>query len=85
MEEQAMLTGDVFDSGFVPEEEPDLHFLFEDSVHRFTISLKQIMECVKFAEEQHEIPPLPEEYWGSIIGKYADADDFYRGKEYEQV
>ncbi len=78
MEEQAKLTGDVFDTRYT-QPDGDLLFLMEDSAHRFTISLKEIAECLRFAEEQHEIEPLPESFWYAMRGRYPD---MYKGKEY---
>lgn len=79
MEEQACVTGDVIDSRY-GDGDGDIYFLMEDSVHRFTISLKEIFECLKFAEENNEIEPLPKSFW---IGAMCRYPDMYRGKEYE--
>ena len=75
MEEQAKLTGDVYDTRF-SSPDGDLMFLLQDSKHKFTISLKEILECLRFAEEQHEIPKLPDALWISAYSRYPD---MYRG------
>ena len=78
MEEQAHITGDVVDSRF-SDPDGDFLFLMEDSTHRFTISLKEIGECLKYAEEQNEIPPLPEGFWFALYNRYPD---MYKGQEH---
>jgi len=40
------------------------------------------LECLKFAEEQHEIEPLPQSFWIGAICRYPD---MYRGEEYESI
>ena len=80
MEEQAKLTGDVIDSRYY-RPDGDFLFLFEDSTHRFTISLKEISECLKVAEEHYEIPPLPDGFWSAMVSRYPD---MYRGQDYEE-
>ena len=71
MTEQVKLTGDVFDTRYnFPD--GDLYFLLENSSHQFTISLKDILECLKFAEEKNEIPKLPIEFWSAAYNKYPE-------------
>ena len=88
MEEQAKLTGDVIDTRDTEKCDGDygngdLYFLLEDSTHRFTISLENVLECLKFAEDQYEIEPLPSSFWWSAWNKYPN---MYRGKErYEDI
>ena len=77
MEEKANLTGDVIDTRY-SEEGGDVFFLLEDSKHRFTISLKDVLDCLRFAEEQNEIEPLPSSFWISAINRYPD---LYKGLE----
>ena len=82
MEEQAKLTGDVFDTRYTTTD-GDLLFLMEDSVHKFTISLKEIAECLKVAEENNEIEPLPQGFWNQMHNRYPD---MYQGEDfYEKV
>lgn len=81
MEEQAKLTGDVLDTRYLSPD-GDLLFLMEDSVHKFTISLKEIAECLQFAEENCEIPPLPEGFWNHMHNRYPD---MYMGKDYYEA
>ena len=80
MEEQAKLTGDVFDTRY-SSADGDLLFLMEDSIHRFTISLKEIAECLKVAEENLEIEPLPQGFWNQMYNRYPD---MYKGENYDE-
>lgn len=81
MEEQAKLTGDVYDTSY-SSPNGDLMFLLKDSTHEFTISLKEILECLKFAEEKEEIPKLPDELWISAYNRYPD---MYHGEQDETI
>lgn len=81
MEQKAVLTDDVIDSRY-GDGDGDLYFVMEDSVHRFTIGLKEILECLKYAEEENEIEPLPQSFWIGAMNRYPD---MYRGKEYENI
>lgn len=81
MNETARLTENVIDSRY-GDGDGDLYFEMEDSVHRFTIGLKEILECLKFAEEENEIEPLPQSFW---IGAFNRYPDMYKGREYESI
>lgn len=74
-------TGEVIDSRYGPGD-GDVYFVMKDSLHEFTICLKDILECLKFAEEQFEIQPLPESFWFNVYNRYPD---MYRGQEYENL
>ena len=47
-----------------------LYFVMKDSVHEFAIGVKDLLECLKFAEEQGEIPPHPEDWWADDTLRY---------------
>lgn len=81
MIKEAHLTEDVIDNRY-GDGDGDLYFVMEDSVHRFTIGLKEILECLKFAEEENEIEPLPQSFWLGAMNRYPD---MYKGKEYESI
>jgi len=54
----AVPTGDVVKDMDVNREEY-LFFLLKNKTNEFTIGLGDILECLKFAEEQGEVPELP--------------------------
>ena len=62
MEKIAVPTGDVVKDMDVDREEY-LFFLLKNETNEFTIGLGDILECLKFAEEQGEVPELPQEWW----------------------
>ena len=37
--------------------------------NKFTIGLGDILECLRFAEKEGEVPKLPVEWWGSEYGQ----------------
>ena len=52
--------------------EDNYYFYLKDSVHEFTISLQEILKCVKFAEEEGVIPELSKDWWNKISTLYSD-------------
>lgn len=62
MEKMAVPTGDVVKDMDVNREEY-LFFLLKNKTNEFAIGLGDILECLKFAEEQREVPELPQEWW----------------------
>lgn len=48
------------------------NYLFElqDSDHTFFIGLRDILECLKFAEEQGGVPKLSPEWWLQVKFHY---------------
>ena len=47
-----------------------IYFALRDKDRTFSIGLTTILECLCFAEEQGEIPTLPNEWWNSVKNKY---------------
>lgn len=68
-EKMAVPTGDVVKDTDVDREEY-LFFLLKNETSEFTIGLGDILECLKFAEEQGEIPELPQEWWWKMSEVY---------------
>lgn len=62
---EATVTGDVFQD-FDTEDEDYLYFLLKDETGEFVIGLSYIIQCLKFAEEQGEIPEFPNDWWCTI-------------------
>lgn len=50
-------------------EEP-LLFHMRDNHHDFSIGLTAIIKCLKAAESEHAVPPLPVEWWISVRNRY---------------
>lgn len=47
-----------------------IYFALKDKDRGFSLGLITILECLRFAEEQGEVPELPNDWWISIINKY---------------
>ena len=75
---KAKLTGRVFDTRFSEGKDGDVFFFLEDSKGQFTISLKNVLDCLRLAEGQKEIKPLPSDFWETAIKRYPD---LYKGFE----
>ena len=63
--EKAAVTGDVYKDDD-PEKDDTVYFLLQDSTHQFTIGLSDILACLKFAEEEGEVPKLPGDWWSTL-------------------
>ena len=65
-------TGDVYKDikGCDLPEGFQLYFIMRDSAHEFALGVKDLLECLKFAEEQGELPPHHEEWWTSVKLRY---------------
>ncbi|MGS3076866.1 hypothetical protein AB2909_14825 [Escherichia coli] len=49
---------------------PQLHFVMQDNYHTFLLSLEDILLCLREAERQGEIPPVGDEWWVALQGKF---------------
>lgn len=45
-------------------------FAMKDRHHHFSIGLLTILECLKFAEDEGHVPPLPPQWWIDIDVRY---------------
>lgn len=75
MAEVMIPTGDVFKDMDVDREEY-LFFLLKNKSNKFTIGLGYILECLKFAEEQGEVPELPKEWWYKMSDVYPRLESY---------
>ena len=64
----AVPTGDVIKDWDIREDEK-IYFLLRSEKNKFTIGLGDILECLRFAEKEGEVPKLPVEWWGSEYGQ----------------
>ncbi|EBS0651398.1 hypothetical protein PJ142_003239 [Salmonella enterica] len=49
---------------------PQLHFVMKDNYHTFLLSLENILLSLREAERQGEVPPIADEWWGTLQGKF---------------
>ena len=71
-------TYDVYDTrGSDPD--GDLYFLLQKGDQQFMITLETVFECLKFAEENCEIEPLPESLWINAMTRYPN---MYKGRDF---
>lgn len=79
MEKIAVPTGDVV-KDWDSREDEKIYFLLRSEENKFVIGLSDILECLRFAEKEGEVPKLPAEWWRKIwsmyprnyIGEYVD-------------
>ena len=69
MKEVATPTGDVYKNWNIREDEK-IYFLLRCKENEFTIGLGDILECLRFAEKEGEVPKIPAEWWGKIWSMY---------------
>lgn len=75
MAEVMVPTGDVFKDLDVDREEY-LFFLLKNKSNKFTIGLGDVLECLKFAEEQGKVPELPEDWWYKMSTIYPRLESY---------
>ncbi len=56
----------------ISEDEETVYFHLQDSSHEFKMGLKDILKCVKIAEEYGYVPSLPFGWWNSISNNYIE-------------
>ncbi len=49
---------------------PQLHFVMKDNYHTFLLSLENILLSLREAERQGEVPPIADEWWMTLQGKF---------------
>ena len=54
----------------IKDVEEKVFFHLQDSTHEFTMGLKSILQCLKFAEDENVIPKLPQDFWSAMYGEY---------------
>lgn len=71
---KATIQGDVY-KDYNPENEDVLYFRLQDNVHEFIIGLSDILACLKFAEEEGEIPKIPPLWWSEVSALYPKVEN----------
>ncbi|GHU47153.1 hypothetical protein FACS1894120_4900 [Clostridia bacterium] len=64
-ENRADSTGEYADSHCENCNE-SLVFAMRDNYHTFSIGMKTVIECLRTAEHEGAIPPLPAEWWTTV-------------------
>ena len=59
-----------------PDAEDVLWFSLKKGDMDFKIGLSDILRCLKFAEDQGEVPELPRMWWTRLSGVYPKLDVF---------
>ncbi|GHU89677.1 hypothetical protein FACS1894202_08280 [Clostridia bacterium] len=49
--------------------EEELLFGMRDKYHEFSIGLSTVLTCLKFAESEGRVPPLPVNWWVAFEGR----------------
>lgn len=57
-----------------PDADDTLWFSFRKGDQTFKIGLSDLLSCIKFAEEQKELPELPWQWWSQVVGVYPKLD-----------
>ncbi len=62
-------------SGKAPHEgcancEEELFFAMQDNEHNFSLGLRTVLHCLKLAESNGNIPPLPSKWWISVNNRH---------------
>lgn len=52
----------------------ELIFALQDRQHQFSLGLRTVLYCLKAAEAEGCVPPLPDGWWGSIVNRHGLAD-----------
>lgn len=53
----------------------DIYFLIGTKEKECLIGLGIILECLKFAETEGEVPPIPKEWWREMVKMYPQVAD----------
>ena len=69
MEKIAVPTGDVVKDWDIREDEK-IYFLLRSGENTFTMGLGDLLECLRFAEKEGEVPKLPAEWWRKMWSIY---------------
>jgi hypothetical protein len=62
------------DGGVKPSEcldcNEELLFAMRDAHHEFSIGLRTILQCLRLAEQEGNVPPLPIQWWNLIASRH---------------
>ena len=60
----------ILTKDFFSENEEKVFFHLKDSTHEFTMGLKEVLLCIRFAEDEGLIPKAPEPWWSFLFSTY---------------
>lgn len=61
----------------IKDADEKVFFHLQDKTHEFMMGLKDILQCLKFAEDENLVPTLPEEWWSAMNGIYPGLNERY--------
>lgn len=61
---------------FSGESEETVFFHLQDTTHEFTMGLRDVLACVKYAEQKAYIPHLPIDWWNTIATTYHELGEY---------
>jgi hypothetical protein len=47
-----------------------LLFAMRDEHHFFSMDLETVLQCIRIAEQEGELPALPSEWWNLVLDRY---------------
>lgn len=47
-----------------------LLFAMRDEHHLFSLDLETVLQCVRIAEQEGDLPALPDEWWNLVLDRY---------------
>lgn len=50
-------------------------FLLRDKEHEFSMGMTTVLQCLEFAENEGEIPPLPSDWWIMVKQRFRNLSD----------
>lgn len=50
----------------------EMHFVLQDNVHTMLMPLGTLLNCLRDAEKQGEVPAIPDEWWALLNCKYPE-------------
>jgi hypothetical protein len=48
----------------------ELVFTLRDKHHTFSLNLQTVLQCLRWAEAEGGVPPLPSDWWIQVKGRY---------------
>jgi len=50
--------------------DPASRFVLDNGTSQSMISVDIILQCLRIAEHQGDVPPLPDEWWHALLNRY---------------
>lgn len=65
--------------------DPAARFILDNDTTQSMISIDIILQCLRIAECQGDVPPLPKEWWNALLNRYhvrMDIDEHIQTTDY---